>query len=114
MNTVRSPTTPTFGTLAEATGIKGYRVSDLGQFESVLREALAYPGPVVIDAVVRRQELSIPLTTGAKQAAGPGLYAFKVLMDGHGGELLEVAKTNLFWQGRGLRVFNPSCGVALG
>ena|GEM_PF-6199704 len=89
-------------------------MSDLGQFESVLREALAYPSPAMVDAVARRQELSTPLTTGAKQAAGFDLYALKALMTGHGGELLEVAKTNLLWQGRGLRVPNPSCGVARG
>lgn len=87
---------PNFGALAEAAGLKGYRVSDPGQLESVLREALAHPGPVVVDAVVRRQELSIPPTIEAKQAAGFGLYALKALMDGRGGELLEVAKTNLF------------------
>ncbi|MGI4884400.1 MAG: ubiquinone-dependent pyruvate dehydrogenase [Janthinobacterium lividum] len=87
---------PNFGALAEAAGIKGYRVSDPGQLESVLREALAHPGPVVVDAVVRRQELSMPPTIEAKQAAGFGLYALKALMDGRGGELLEVAKTNLF------------------
>ena len=62
----------------------------------MLREALAHPGPVVVDAVVRRQELSIPPTIEAKQAAGFGLYVLKALMDGRGGELLEVAKTNLF------------------
>lgn len=77
-------------------------MSDLGQSESVLREVLAYPGPAMVDVVARRQELSIPLTTGAKQGAGFGLYALKALMAGHGGELLEVAKTNLFWQEWGL------------
>lgn len=87
---------PNFGALAEAAGLKGYRVSDPGRLESVLREALAHPGPVVVDAVVRRQELSIPPTIEAKQAAGFGLYALKALMDGRGTELLEVAKTNLF------------------
>ena len=87
---------PDFGALAEAAGLRGYRVSDPGRLEGVLREALAHPGPVVVDAVVRRQELSMPPTIEAKQAAGFGLYALKALMDGRGGELLEVAKTNLF------------------
>ena len=86
---------PDFGALAEAAGIKGYRVSDPGQLESVLREALAYPGPVVVDAVVHRQELSLPPTIEASQALGFGLYALKALMSGRGSELLEVARTNL-------------------
>jgi pyruvate dehydrogenase (quinone) len=87
---------PDFGALAEAAGIKGLRVSDPARLESVLREALAHPGPVVVDAVVKRQELSMPPSIEAKQAAGFGLYALKALMNGRGSELLEVAKTNLF------------------
>ena len=82
--------------LAEAAGIKGLRVGDPARLEGVLREALAHPGPVVVDAVVKRQELSMPPTIEAKQAAGFGLYALKALMNGRGSELLEVAKTNLF------------------
>ena len=77
-------------------------MSDLGQSESVLRKALAYPGPAVVDAVARRQELTFRLPPGAKQGAGFGLYALKTLMAGHGGELLEVSKTNLFWLEWGL------------
>ena len=87
---------PSFAALAEAVGIKGYRVSDPGQLESVLREALAHPGPVLVDAVVKRQELSMPPTIDRHQVAGFGLYALKALMNGRGSELLEVAKTNLF------------------
>jgi pyruvate dehydrogenase (quinone) len=86
---------PDFGQLAEAAGVKGYRVSDPAQLESVLREALAHDGPVVVDAVVKRQELSMPPTIDRHQATGFGLYALKALMDGRGGELLEMAKTNL-------------------
>jgi pyruvate dehydrogenase (quinone) len=86
---------PDFGKLAEAAGVKGYRVSDPAQLESVLREALAHDGPVVVDAVVKRQELSMPPTIDRHQATGFGLYALKALMDGRGGELLEMAKTNL-------------------
>lgn len=87
---------PDFGALANAIGIKGFRVGDPGNLESVLREALAHNGPVVVDAVVKRQELSMPPSIEAKQAAGFSLYALKALMNGRGSELLEVAKTNLF------------------
>ena len=87
---------PDFGALAEAAGIKGFRVGDPAQLESVLRAALAHDGPVVVDAVVKRQELSMPPTIFKEQAAGFSLYAIKALMNGRGSELLEVAKTNLF------------------
>ena len=38
----------------------------------------------------------MPPTIEAKQAAGFSLYALKAMMDGRGGELLDVARTNLF------------------
>ncbi|UOQ99146.1 ubiquinone-dependent pyruvate dehydrogenase [Hymenobacter sp. 5317J-9] len=87
---------PNFGAVAEAAGLKGYRVQDPGQLESVLREALAHDGPALVDAVVKRQELSMPPSIDRKQAQGFGLYAVKALMNGRGSELLELAKTNLF------------------
>jgi pyruvate dehydrogenase (quinone) len=87
---------PDFGALATAAGLRGFRVSDPANLESVLREALAHDGPALVDAVVRRQELSMPPTIELKQAQGFGLYAVKALMNGKGSELLELAKTNLF------------------
>ncbi|MFD2721533.1 ubiquinone-dependent pyruvate dehydrogenase [Hymenobacter monticola] len=87
---------PDFGAVAEAAGLKGFRVSDPANLESVLREALAHDGPALVDAVVKRQELSIPPSIELKQAQGFGLYALKALMNGKGSELLELAKTNLF------------------
>ena len=87
---------PNFAAVAEAAGLKGFRVSDPADLESVLRAALAHDGPVLVDAVVKRQELSMPPSIEAKQAAGFGIYAVKALMNGKGSELLEMAKTNLF------------------
>ncbi|MDQ2770963.1 MAG: ubiquinone-dependent pyruvate dehydrogenase [Bacteroidota bacterium] len=87
---------PNFAAVAEAAGLKGFRVSDPANLESVLRAALAHDGPVLVDAVVKRQELSMPPSIEAKQAAGFGIYAVKALMNGRGSELLEMAKTNLF------------------
>ena len=87
---------PDFGAVANAAGIKGFRVNDPANLESVLREALAHDGPALVDAVVKRQELSMPPSIDRKQAQGFGLYAVKALMNGRGSELLELAKTNLF------------------
>ena len=86
---------PDFGQLAAAAGVQGYHVSDPAALESVLRAALAHAGPVVVDAVVNREELSMPPHIEAAQAAGFGLYAVKALINGRGSELLEMAKTNL-------------------
>jgi pyruvate dehydrogenase (quinone) len=87
---------PDFGALAEAAGIKGYRVSDPALLENVLREALAHDGPVVVNALVNREELSMPPHIEVAQAKGFSLYALKALMNGRGSELVDLAKTNLF------------------
>jgi pyruvate dehydrogenase (quinone) len=86
---------PDFAQLAEAAGVKGFRVSDPALLEGVLREALAHDGPVVVNAIVNREELSMPPHIEAAQAKGFSLYALKALMNGRGSELLDLAKTNL-------------------
>lgn len=87
---------PNFGQLAEAAGLTGYQVRDPAQLASVLRQALAHDGPVVVDAIVKRQELSMPPHIEVAQAKGFSLYALKALMNGRGDELVELAKANLF------------------
>ena len=62
----------------------------------MLREALAHDGPVVVNALVNREELSMPPHIEAAQAKGFSLYALKALMNGRGSELVDLAKTNLF------------------
>ncbi|HEX8506916.1 MAG TPA: ubiquinone-dependent pyruvate dehydrogenase [Hymenobacter sp.] len=87
---------PDFGAVAQAAGLRGFRVQGPSDLESVLREALAHDGPALVDAVVKRQELSMPPSVAPSQAAGFSIYAAKALMNGRGSELLELARTNLF------------------
>jgi pyruvate dehydrogenase (quinone) len=61
-----------------------------------LRDALAHDGPVLVDAVVSREELSMPPKTALEMAKGFALFLMKAVMDGRGCELLELAKTNLW------------------
>ena len=86
---------PNFGALAEAAGIRGIRVTDPADLPGAIRETLAHPGPVVLDAVVKRSELSMPPTIQAAQVKGFSLYTLKAIMSGRGDEILELAKTNL-------------------
>src|SRR6266852_5142846 len=51
---------PNFAAMAEAIGIKGVRIEDPAEVQEKLAEALAHPGPVLIDAVVNRMELAMP------------------------------------------------------
>ncbi len=52
---------PDFVKLAEAHGATGIRLSDKNTLVSDLREALATPGPVVVDARVTREENVFPM-----------------------------------------------------
>ncbi|WP_375435651.1 ubiquinone-dependent pyruvate dehydrogenase [uncultured Hymenobacter sp.] len=87
---------PNFAALAEAAGLHGIRVSDPADLPAAIAEMLAHPGPVLLDAVVKRTELSMPPTIDASQVKGFSLYALKAIMNGRGDELVELAKTNLF------------------
>lgn len=52
---------PDFVKLAEAYGVKGLRASNKAEAREAWKEALEYPGPVLIDFVVDRDELVYPM-----------------------------------------------------
>ena len=86
---------PNFAAMAEAIGIKGFRVEDPAQLEAVLKEALAHKGPVLVDVVSARQELVMPPKATLDQAFHFGLFTLKAVMDGRATELVDLARTNL-------------------
>jgi pyruvate dehydrogenase (quinone) len=87
---------PNFAQMAEAIGIRGIRVEDPGDVKGAVREAFDHEGPVLIDALVNRQELSMPPTIQFSQAMGFTLYMLKAVFNGKGDEVLDLAKTNLW------------------
>jgi pyruvate dehydrogenase (quinone) len=87
---------PNFAQMAEAIGIRGIRVEDPGDLKGAVREAFDHEGPVLIDALVNRQELSMPPTIQFSQAMGFTLYMLKAVFNGKGDEVLDLAKTNLW------------------
>lgn len=74
---------PDFVKLAEAYGVKGLRASAPAEAERVWQEALATPGPVLIEFVVSSDELVFPMVP-----QGQGLQDMKLGSD-IGGEALE-------------------------
>jgi pyruvate dehydrogenase (quinone) len=86
---------PNFAMVAQAMGIEGIRVEDPAELEGAVERALQHDGPVLIDAVVNRQELSLPPKINIKQAEGFTLWMMKAVLNGRGDELIELAKTNL-------------------
>jgi pyruvate dehydrogenase (quinone) len=87
---------PNFAAMAEAIGIKGIRIEDPGDVERGIGEALSHDGPVVVDALVNRQELSLPPKITAEMAKGFGLFMVKAVLSGRGDEVLDLARTNLW------------------
>lgn len=87
---------PNFAAMAEAAGIRGIRIEDPADVERSIGHALAHDGPVVVDAVVNRQELSMPPKITAEMAKGFGLFMVKAVMNGRGDEVIDLARTNLW------------------
>lgn len=87
---------PNFAALAEACGIRGIRVEKGEDVEDALREALAHSGPVVVDVLVHRHELSMPPSIKLNQMAGFGLYIARAVMNGRMDEVIDLAHANLF------------------
>ena len=87
---------PNFAAMAEAVEIKGIRIEDPGDVERGIGEALSHDRPVVVDAVVNRQELSLPPKITAEMAKGFGLFMVTAVMSGRGDEVLDLARTNLW------------------
>jgi pyruvate dehydrogenase (quinone) len=87
---------PNFATMAESVGIRGIRLEDPSEVDDGIATALAYDGPVVIDAVVNRTELAMPPSITVEMAKGFSLYMVKAIMNGRLDEIVDLAKTNLW------------------
>ncbi|QHC02418.1 ubiquinone-dependent pyruvate dehydrogenase [Epidermidibacterium keratini] len=85
---------PDFAAVAEAMGIKGWKVDESSELESALREAFAHDGPALVDVRTAREELTIPPAVTAEQVKGFTLYAIRTVLSGRGDELLDLASTN--------------------
>lgn len=60
------PIQPNFVKLAEAYDIKGMRVDQLSDLKSALEEMIAYPGPVLMDIRVAKEENVYPMISPGK------------------------------------------------
>jgi pyruvate dehydrogenase (quinone) len=86
---------PNFAKMAEAAGILGLRAETPDQVRPMIEQALRHDGPVLLEAIVSRQELSIPPTITVDQIKGFSLFMIKAVLDGRGDEIIDLAKVNL-------------------
>ena len=87
---------PNFAAMAEAVGIRGIRLERPAEVEDGVATALAHDGPVLIDAVVNRQELAMPPAVTAEMAKGFTLFMVKAVLSGRGDSLIDLVRTNLW------------------
>ncbi|TDW96686.1 ubiquinone-dependent pyruvate dehydrogenase [Dinghuibacter silviterrae] len=85
---------PDFAAMAEAIGIRGMSVKTPDRVTPAIAEALAHPGPVLLDVYVNPSELSMPPTVKLEQAKGFSLYMYRQILDGNIGEVVDTVKTN--------------------
>ena len=86
---------PGFTQLAESAGILGVRAEKPEELRPALTAVLAHEGPALVEALVHRQELSMPPTISPEQALGFSLYLIRAVLSGRGDEVIDLARTNL-------------------
>lgn len=84
-----------FSKIAEAAGIKTFRIEDPKQAPKQIKKALAYYGPALIDVVTDPNALSLPPTLTFDQLLGFSKAATRTVFGGGVGSMLSMAKSNL-------------------
>ena len=84
-----------FAKVAEAVGIRGFRVESSGELNDALSSALRHNGPALVDVVTNPNALALPPKIDAKEVAGYGLYVAKQTLHGKLFESIDELKGNL-------------------
>lgn len=87
---------PDFAKIADASGILGLSVTRPDQVRPMIAQALRHDGPALVEILVHRQELMMPPIISLNQATGFSLFMLKALLSGHGDDIIDLAKVNLF------------------
>jgi pyruvate dehydrogenase (quinone) len=85
---------PNFAALAEAVGLRGLRVEDPTRVRPALAEAMASPGPVLLDMVTDPNVLSMPPKATIEQAKGFALAMTKMSFTGELDDVWDTVAAN--------------------
>ncbi|EQD38048.1 pyruvate dehydrogenase, partial [mine drainage metagenome] len=91
-----SLTNPDFAGIARAAGLLGLSARAPEEVRPMLAEALAHPGPALVEVAVDREELVMPPALQAEMVKGFGLFVLKAVLSGRGSEIEELARANWF------------------
>lgn len=86
---------PDFAAIANASGVRGFRVDSSEDLEGALRDAFAHDGPALVSVRTASQELAMPPAIKLEQAKGFSLYMLRAILNGRGDEIIELARTSL-------------------
>ncbi len=84
-----------YANIAEAVGIKSFRVEKPQDLEKTIKEAFAYDGPVLVEMVTDPDALSLPPNFDWTMIRGFTESAVKTVLDGGIGNMVELARSNL-------------------
>ncbi|MFI8777937.1 pyruvate dehydrogenase [Brachybacterium paraconglomeratum] len=84
-----------YAAIAEGVGIGAVRITEPKKLKKQLADALATPGPVLIDVVTDPDALSMPPKITAQQIRGFATASTKVVLGGGVGRMVDMAASNL-------------------
>src|ERR1700737_3607493 len=87
---------PSLAKIAEAAGFLGLTAEMPDQLKPMIAQALEHDGPALVEAIVSRQELSMPPTITLEQAKGFSLFMLRAVLSGRGDEIIDRERTNPF------------------
>jgi pyruvate dehydrogenase (quinone) len=76
---------PDLADVARAMGLTGIRVTDPQEIDDAVRDALATPGPVLLDVLTNPEEVSLPPKVTTGDAWGFAIAKLKEAVTSHGG-----------------------------
>ena len=92
-----------YASIAEGMGVEALRIIDPGDVRDGLAQALARPGPVLVDVVTDPNALSVPPNITVQQIRGFAMAAGRTVLAGGVGKMLDLARSNL----RNVRALEP-------
>jgi pyruvate dehydrogenase (quinone) len=85
---------PDFAMVAQAMGFKGINVTKPEEVESAIENALAEPGPILLNVFTNPNSLAMPSTVEWKQVKGMAESMTKLMLGGKMSEVLDTLKAN--------------------
>ncbi|MGO2310931.1 pyruvate dehydrogenase [Brachybacterium tyrofermentans] len=84
-----------FAAIAKGVGIGSVRITEPKKLKKQLADALATPGPMLIDVVTDPDALSMPPKITAQQIRGFAQASTKIVLGGGVGKMVDMAATNI-------------------